>query len=279
MEDEGRAGQPAGIKLSKKDEGAMKKVALITGGTRGIGLGIAEKFAHEGFNLVLNGRKRPEEVEELISHLRDFGARILYRDGDIADARARTRLLEEARDFFGRLDVLVNNAGVAPDVRADLLDMTEESYERVMRINLQGPLFLTQAAAEWMLEQRSIDPQFRGTVINIGSISAEFVSLNRGEYCISKAGMSMMTKLFAARLGSHDISVFEIRPGIMRTDMTSAAADKYNRLITEGDLCVIKRWGYPADVGDVAVAMASGKMAYCVGQVITVDGGLSLQRL
>ncbi len=279
MEYEERRVQPAVINHSEKDEGRMKKVALITGGTRGIGMGIAEKFAHEGYNLVLSGRKRPEEVEDSFAPLRDLGARILYRASDIADAQARADLLTAAREFFGRLDVLVNNAGVAPEVRVDLMDMSEGSYERVMKINLQGPFFLTQAVAAWMLEQRAMEQRFCGTIINIGSVSSEFVSLNRGEYCISKAGMSMMTKLFAARLSGHEIAVFEIRPGIMRTDMTSAAADKYNKLILEGDLCVIKRWGYPADVGDVAVAMAGGKMAYCVGQVITVDGGLSLQRL
>ncbi len=257
----------------------MKKIALITGGSRGIGLGIAEKLAEEGYNLVLSGRRDPSEVEDALDLLRNLGARVLYCVSDISDAEARAKLLADTKEYFGRLDVLVNNAGVAPMARMDVLDTTEESYERVMMINLQGPFFLSQAAASWMLEQRGIDPEFCGTIINIGSISSKMTSLNRGEYCISKAGMSMMTKLFAARLSGHGISVFEIRPGIVKTDMTNSVAEKYNKLILEGDLCVIKRWGFPADVGTVAASMATGKMPYCVGQVITVDGGLSLARL
>ena len=257
----------------------MKKVALITGGTRGIGFGIAVKLAEEGFNLVLSGRRPAEQIEDVLVQLRNYNVRVIYCVSDISDARDRSSLLQETREYFGRLDVLVNNAGVAPETRMDVLDVTEQSYERVMKINLEGPFFLSQAVASWMLEQKAIEPEFAGVIINIGSISAEMVSLKRGEYCISKAGMSMMTKLFAARLSGHDISVFEIRPGIVKTDMTTSVAERYNRLIMEGDLCVIRRWGFPEDVGEIAAAMATGKMPYCVGQVITVDGGLSLPRL
>jgi len=257
----------------------MKKVALVTGGSRGIGLGIAEELAWGGFNLVLSGRRTASEVADSIEHLKHCGADVLYCVSDVSNAEARKSLLDSVRERFGRLDVLVNNAGVAPSTRADVLEITEESYETVMMINLQGPFFLTQAVSEWMLEQKGLDPEYTGVIINISSVSAETVSINRSEYCISKAGMSMMTKLFATRLGAHDISVFEIRPGIVKTDMTNAVVDKYNKLIMEGDLCVIKRWGFPSDVGVVAAAMASGRMPYCVGQVINVDGGLSLSRL
>jgi len=257
----------------------MDKTALITGGSRGIGFGIAEKLVSEGYNLVLSGRRPVENVEDAVTHLRNIGKRVMYYVSDISKPEDRIRLLDQTREYFGRLDVLVNNAGVAPKARVDILDATEESFEHVMMINLQGPFFLTQAASEWMLEQRATIPDYEGVIINIGSISADVVSLHRGEYCISKAGMSMMTQLFAARLSAHGISVFEIRPGIVKTDMTNAVVDKYNKLIFEGDLCVIKRWGSPDDVGTVAAAMATGKMPYSVGQVITVDGGLTLPRL
>ncbi len=257
----------------------MKKTALITGGSRGIGFGIAEKLAAEGYNLVLSGRRPTEDVEDAMMHLRETGSRVMYYVSDISKPEDRTKLLEQTREYFGRLDVLVNNAGVAPKARVDILDTTEESFEHVMMVNLKGPFFLTQAASQWMLEQESIIPDYDGVIINIGSISADVVSLQRGEYCISKAGVSMMTQLFAARLSGHGISVFEIRPGIVKTDMTNAVVDKYNKLIFEGDLCVIKRWGSSEDIGTVAAAMATGQMPYCVGQVITVDGGLSLQRL
>ena len=257
----------------------MRKVALITGGSRGIGLGIAEKLARSNFDVVISGRRPAAEVADVVEQLRACGARVLYVASDIADSADRDNLIAEVRSKFGRLDVLVNNAGVAPQVRCDLLEMSEESFRRVMQTNLHGPFFLTQSVALWMLEQRAVDSDFKGTIITISSVSAEIASVNRGEYCISKAGLSMLTKLFAARLGGDEISVFEIRPGIIKSDMTNAVSDKYNKLIVESDLCVIKRWGLPEDIGEVALAMAEGKLPYCVGQVITVDGGVSLQRL
>lgn len=256
-----------------------KKVALITGGSRGIGFGIAEKLAHERYDLVLSGRRPAENVEDAITRLQDIGARVVYCASDISKTADRTKLVAQTRESFGRLDLLVNNAGVAPKARVDILDASEESFEHVLKVNLQGPFFLTQAVSVWMLEQKRLAPDYNGVIINIGSISADVISLNRGEYCISKAGVSMATKLFAARLSGDNISVFEIRPGIIKTDMTSAVVDKYNKLILEEDICVIKRWGLPEDIGTVAAAMATGKMPYCVGQVITVDGGLTLPRL
>lgn len=257
----------------------MKKVALITGGTRGIGRGIAEKLAEAGFNLVISGIRDAASVSETLQALEKLGAEVLYCVSDVSRAADRIELLAAAKERFGRLDVLVNNAGVAPDIRTDILEALEESFERVMKINLQGPYFLTQAVASWMLLQNSYDTDYMGVIINVGSISAETVSVKRGEYCVSKAGVSMMTKLFAARLGGHNIYVYEIRPGIVKTDMTSKVADAYTKLIEEGELCVMKRWGCPADVGTVAAAMATGQLPYCVGQVVTVDGGVTLQRL
>jgi NAD(P)-dependent dehydrogenase (short-subunit alcohol dehydrogenase family) len=182
------------------------------------------------------------------------------------------------RSRFGRLHVLINNAGVAPTVRADILEATEESFERVVRINLQGPYFLTQAAANWMVEQHSRDGTFEGCIVNISSISATVASPNRGEYCISKAGVSMATKLWAARLGEYGIPVYEVRPGIIRTDMTRAVQAKYDRLIAEG-LTVQARWGLPQDVGRAVAMLVRGDLPYATGQVVVVDGGLTLQRL
>jgi len=207
-----------------------------------------------------------------------LGAEVLYCRSDVADADARRLMLWQVRQHFGRLSVLVNNAGVAPKVRADLLKATEESFERVMRINLQGPYFLTQAAANWMIDQRNRDRRVRCCIVNISSISATVVSPARGEYCISKAGLSMATQLWAARLGEFGIPVYEIRPGLIKTDMTAVATEKYDKLIAEG-LLVEPRWGMPEDVGRAVAMLVRGELAYATGQVLTVDGGLRLQRL
>ncbi len=257
----------------------MKKVALVTGGGRGIGFGICEKLAADGFNLVLSGRSEDSKVADSIQSLENKGAEVLYCSGDVSSAEDRAAMLEEINERFGRLDVLVNNAGVAPKTRADILEADEESFEWIIKINLQGPYFLTQAVANWMVKQRQADDYFTGCIINIGSISATVVSPNRGDYCISKAGLGMMSELFAARLGEYEIPVYEIRPGIITTDMTAGVTEKYDQLIFETDLCVLKRWGLPEDVGKLAAAMARGDLPYATGQVIYVDGGLTLQRL
>ena len=187
-------------------------------------------------------------------------------------------MLAAIRERFGRLNVLVNNAGVAPRVRADILEATEESYERVMRINLQGPYFLTQAVANWMVEQRRQDVGFEGCIVNIASVSSTVASPSRGEYCVSKAGVSMATKLWAVRLGEFNIPVYEIRPGIIKTDMTKPVTEKYDKLIGEG-LLVQARWGLPEDIGKAVAMMVRGDIAYSTGQVVMVDGGQTLQRL
>lgn len=256
----------------------MKKVALVTGGSRGIGLGIAQALAEANYNLVINGRRDGGDVSETISKLENKGASVLYCQADIGSADDRTRMIREIEDRFGRLNVLVNNAGVAPLERNDVLDATEESYERVMNINLQGPYFLTQAVAKWMVRQKEGQPDFQGCIINVGSVSATVVSVNRGEYCLSKAGMAMMTQLFAVRLGVYDIPVYEIRPGVIATDMTAGVKEKYDKLIAEG-LMVQPRWGQPEDNGKVVVALANGYFPYSTGQVILVDGGLTIPRL
>ena len=187
-------------------------------------------------------------------------------------------MLVAVRERFGCLHVLVNNAGAAPKERRDILDATEECFEQVLRTNLQGPYFLTQAAAKWMIEQKKADAGYSGCIINVSSISATVASVNRGDYCISKAGVAMATQLWAARLGEFEIPVYDVRPGIIKTDMTSAATAKYDKLLAEG-LTVQRRWGTTEDVGKAVAALARGDMPYSTGAVIMVDGGLTLQRL
>jgi 3-oxoacyl-[acyl-carrier protein] reductase len=259
----------------------MKRVALITGGSRGIGLGIVRCLAAEGYDLVICGVRAEEKVQEILGELRAIGtadADVLYCQADVADREARTRMLAAIKTRFGRLHVLVNNAGVAPKVRADILEASEESYDRVMNINLKGPYFLTQAVANWMIEQRQGDPDYEGCIVNVSSISATVASPSRGEYCISKAGVSMATQLWAVRLGEYGIPVYEVRPGVTMTDMTKVVKEKYDKLIAEG-LTVQPRWSYPEDVGKAVAMLARGDLAYSTGQVIMVDGGLTLARL
>ena len=256
----------------------MKKVVLVTGGGRGIGLGISKCLASDGCDVIVCGIRPEEQARAAMDELRDLGADVLYCRADVADRDARARLLSEIKARFGRLNVLVNNAGVAPKVRADILEATEESYERVMRINLQGPYFLTQAVARWMIEQQRGHEHFEGCIVNISSVSATVASPSRGEYCISKAGVSMATRLWAARLGEHRIPVYEVRPGVIKTDMTRAVQTQYDQLIDEG-LLVEPRWGLPEDVGRAVATLVRGDLPYATGQVVIVDGGMTLQRL
>jgi NAD(P)-dependent dehydrogenase (short-subunit alcohol dehydrogenase family) len=257
----------------------MKRVALVTGGTRGIGLGVACALVKEGFNLAVCGTRADAEVAPVLQALRAAGADALYCRADVSRAEERQALLEQVRARFGALHVLVNNAGVAPLARTDLLRATEESFERVLRVNLQGPYFLTQAAARWMVEQRQSDPAFAGCIVNIGSVSAEVASVNRGEYCVSKAGVGMMTRLFASRLGEFGLPVYEVRPGIIHSDMTESVTAKYDAKIAETELLIQKRWGEPEDVGRAVALLARGELPYSTGQVLRVDGGLTVQRL
>ncbi|MCS7033308.1 MAG: 3-ketoacyl-ACP reductase, partial [Phycisphaerae bacterium] len=207
----------------------MKPVALVTGGSRGIGFGVALELARRGFDLAINGRRPAGDVADAVDQLRAAGAQVLYLQADVAERAQHARMVDAIRGEFGRLNVLVNNAGVAPDVRADILDATEESFDRLIRINLRGPYFLTQAVAKWMIEQSRRCQASAGSgagadrarfvIVNVSSISAEVASVNRGDYCISKAGVAMATRLWAVRLAEFGIDVFEVRPGIVATDM------------------------------------------------------------
>jgi 3-oxoacyl-[acyl-carrier protein] reductase len=257
---------------------SVKRIACITGGARGIGFGVAQALARDGFDLALSGVRDEAAASDALETLRGLGAKVLYCQADVSDSTARAGMLETIRKTYGRLHVLVNNAGVAPAVRADILEATEESFERLIRINLQGPYFLTQNVARWMVEQKKADPSFRGAIVNVSSVSSTVASVSRGEYCISKAGVSMATQLWAARLGEFGIPVFEVRPGIIKTDMTSAVTAKYDKLIAEG-LLVQPRWGLPEDVGKAVAMLARGDLSYSTGQVVNVDGGLTLSRL
>jgi len=258
---------------------STKPVALVTGGSRGIGFGCAKQLAELGFNVAINGMRDESAVSEPIEALQACGAEVLYCQGDIGSAEARAAMLARIKDHFGKLNVLVNNAGVAPKERKDILEATEESFDYVVGTNVKGPYFLTQAAANWMIEQKksAAEDDFFA-IINVGSISATVVSVNRGEYCVSKAGIAMMSQLFAARLGEYDIPVYEIRPGVIKTDMTSGVTAKYDALIEDG-LCVTKRWGFPEDIGKAVGTLAKGDFPYSTGQVILVDGGLTMPRL
>lgn len=256
----------------------MSRWALVTGGARGIGLGISRALAREGTNLAIFGRRQDDDVRAAIAELRTLGVEVLYCSGDIGSSADRRRVLAEIRAALGPLNLLVNNAGVAPKVRADILDATEESFEWVLRTNLQGPYFLTQAVAREMIEARRADAAFPACIVNVSSISATVASPSRGEYCISKAGVSMATQLWAARLGEFGIPVFEVRPGVIMTDMTAAVKDKYDRLIGQG-LCLQSRWGNPDDVGKAVAMLARGDLPYSTGQVLMVDGGLTVPRL
>ena len=256
----------------------MKQVALITGGSRGIGYGIAVQLAQAGFDLVINGVRPVSAVGDSLKELEKLGAKVLYCQGDVSSTDSRIQMLKEIRSHYGRLDILINNAGIAPKERKDILEASEESFSQLMQTNLQGPYFLTQAVARWMIEQREQWPDFKRCIVNISSVSAVVASVNRGEYCIAKAGLSMATQLFAARLGEYNIPVFEVRPGIISTDMTAGVTEKYDKLI-EGGLTVQKRWGTPEDVGKAVLAIVLGYLPYSTGQVLMVDGGMTLRIL
>jgi NAD(P)-dependent dehydrogenase (short-subunit alcohol dehydrogenase family) len=255
----------------------MKRAALITGGSRGIGYGIARCLACEGYDLVLCGVRPESSLQTALETLREQ-VRVIYCQADISDREARARLLGCVRDRLGSLHLLVNNAGIAPIERKDILEASEESYERVMRVNVQGPYFLTQAVAKWMIEQKEALPEFAGCIVNVSSVSATTASTNRGEYCLSKAAVAMATSLWAVRLAPYGISVYEVRPGIIRTDMTSGVQAKYDKLISEGIL-LQARWGLPEDVGKAVAMLARGDLPYSTGQVIHVDGGFDVRRL
>jgi len=264
----------------------MQPAALITGASRGIGRGIALELAKLGYDLIVNYAGNAAAAQQTaadcvaLGRASDQTIRAEPCQADISQAADRERLVTFARQTFGRLDLLVNNAGVAPSMRADLLDASEASFDRLMAINVKGPYFLTQLVAKWMIEEvRCAECEVRSPkIVTISSISAYTASTNRGDYCLSKAALSMLTPLFAARMAEYGINVYEIRPGIIATDMTGPVKEKYDKLIADG-LTPIKRWGTPEDIGRAVAAIAQDLLPFSTGEVINVDGGFHLRRL
>jgi NAD(P)-dependent dehydrogenase (short-subunit alcohol dehydrogenase family) len=262
----------------------MNPVALITGASRGIGRAISMALGSIGYDLVINYAANQEAAaqtrNEAMQRAEQSGKAIHAEicQADISRSEDRARLVDFTREKFGRLDLLVNNAGIAPAVRADILEATESSFDQLVAINLKGPYFLTQLVAKWMIEQRQQDGNRSLKIVTINSISAYTASVNRGDYCVSKAGLAMMTKLFAVRLAEHGINVYEIRPSIIATDMTAPVKEQYDRLIAQG-LAPIKRWGQPEDVAKAVAAIALNLLPFSTGEVINVDGGFHLSIL
>ena len=257
-----------------------KKIAVVTGARRGIGFGISRELGLEGYYVVLAASS--ESADEALAQMRELNLASEYQKCDITDPLDREALVKGTCEKFGRLDVLVNNAGVAPKIRLDVLDTTEESYDYVVNTNARSTFFMCQLAANQMVKLRKntalMDSGYFPRIINISSISSYTSSIMRGEYCISKAAVSMTTQLFAERLAEYDIPVFEVRPGIILTDMTKAVQEKYQKLIEEG-LTPIKRFGTPKDVADCVVAACSGRLDFAAGQVLNADGGFHMRRL
>ncbi|QYM78050.1 3-ketoacyl-ACP reductase [Horticoccus luteus] len=257
------------------------KTALVTGASRGIGRGIAIELARAGCRVAINYAGNAQAAGEALALVKAAGGDGFTVQGDVASAEDRARVIAEVVEKFGRLDLLVNNAGVAPNVRADLLEAGEESFDRLYAINLKGPYFLTQLAAKQMLQQEPDAEGFRGRIVNITSISVYTASINRGDYCMVKAGLAMMTKLFAERLANDGINVYELRPGVIATDMTGGVKEKYDKLILhdERGITPIRRWGKPEDVGRAVRAIAEDRFPFSTGAVFDIDGGFHLQRL
>jgi NAD(P)-dependent dehydrogenase (short-subunit alcohol dehydrogenase family) len=256
-----------------------RPAAIVTGASRGIGRGVALALARTGHDVVVNYATNADAAGRVVDEIEQLGVRAVSVRADVSAASDRRTLVEAAMLEFGRIDLLVNNAGVAPNVRADILDAGEDSFDRLVGINLKGPYFLTQLVARSMIEQLGRGDIDQPKIVIISSISAYTASVNRGDYCIAKAGLAMVARLFAARLAEHGINVYEIRPGIIDTDMTGAVKERYDRLILEEGLTPIRRWGRPEDVGRAVAAIADGALPFSTGQVIDVDGGFHLRTL
>lgn len=259
--------------------GTVRPAALVTGASRGIGRAVSVALAGAGYDVVVNYVSNAEAAAQTGAAVVAAGARAELVAADIGDPADRQRLVDVSYAAFGRIDLLVNNAGVAPSARADLLEAGEESFDRVIGVNLKGPYFLTQLVARRMVEQIADQVVTAARIVTVGSISAYTASVNRGDYCLAKAGLAMLTKLFAARLAPHGINVYEVRPGIIETDMTGPVKEKYDQLILEQGLTPIRRWGQPDDVARAVVAVATGALPFSTGAVIDVDGGFHLRTL
>jgi NAD(P)-dependent dehydrogenase (short-subunit alcohol dehydrogenase family) len=256
----------------------MKPVALITGGSRGIGLGIARKLAEEGYDLAINGVREATEVTAVLKELNGLGAKVEYLQGNIAMREDRKAIVQGLKDKFGRINVLVNNAGVAPRARCDILEVTEEDYDHLININEKGTFFLTQEIAIWMLELKKSNPTTAIAIVTITSVSATLASITRAAYCMSKASLAMLSKTLSIRMAPAGISVYEIRPGFMDTDMIEKVRETYLELTRSG-ATLEPRIGKPEDVGKVVAALVRGDLPYTTGQVINVDGGLTIERM
>ena len=255
------------------------KVAVVTGGSRGIGRGICHELARVGWTIVINFHQNESAANQTKDEVEKLGAQGHIFQADISNKQDRSRVIQFVNEHIGRVDLLVNNAGVAPKNRTDILDLTEASYDRVMATNLKGSFFLTQLFAQLMIQYINDGIVTSPAIVNIGSISATAISINRAGYCISKAALGMTTMLWATRLAEYGISVFELRPGIIDTDMTSAVRGKYDRLILKEGLTPIRRWGKPEDIGKAVRAIAEGLFPFSTGEVIYIDGGFHIQRL
>ena len=258
-----------------------RSVSLVTGAGRGIGRGIAVELAKLGHAVVINYAGNAGAAEECLRLVREAGGDGITARADVSVSADRERLVQEALDAYGRIDLLVNNAGVAPSVRADLLEASEESFDRLINVNLKGPYFLTQLVARRMIEQvRRGELSAFGLprIVTVTSISAYAASVNRGDYCVAKAGLAMMTALYAARLAEYGVNVYEVRPGVIATDMTEGVKEKYDRMIDQG-AWPIRRWGQPEDVGRAVAAIARGDFPYSTGEAINIDGGFHLRTL
>lgn len=256
-----------------------RKAALVTGASRGIGRGVALALAGTGYDVVINYARNAAAAQEVAKQVAAAGGRAHLVAADVSATADRQRLVDEAYAAFGRLDLFVSNAGVAPDVRADILDAGEDSFDRLISVNLKAPYFLTQLVARRMIEQVTEGVVARPKIVIASSISAYTASLNRGDYCVAKAGLTMVAKLYAARLAEHGINVYEIRPGIIDTDMTGPAKERYDKLILDEGLTPIRRWGRPEDIGKAVIAIAEDLLPFSTGQVIDVDGGFHLRTL
>jgi NAD(P)-dependent dehydrogenase (short-subunit alcohol dehydrogenase family) len=254
------------------------KVALVTGGSRGIGLGIATELAKHGYALAINGVREESTVTAILEQLKTYGQDVIYCQGDISIIEDRQGIINKIKNHYGQLNLLVNNAGVAPKIRKDMLEVDEEGFDYMMNIVQKGTFFMSQLAVKELIASKEKDPNFDACMINITSISARTASTNRVEYCMAKASLSIMSSSFAVKLAEFGIPVYEVQPGVISTDMTAVVKEKYEKMAADG-LVLEKRMGTPEDIGKIVAMLATGQLPYCTGQMIAPDGGMGIWRL